>query len=298
MVLGKAPLTLLRGSVVVSAVAAALCLGATMLLPLFRLDIDALNSSITQSLWTTDVYTPAGEKHIPVTTFVKDCSDLVTAFQMAQVSTVVGIGALAVAFLCAVLHMPPTFTHSSFRMHTGCGALICLLLAVAITSAGVNCYFMHTMYENDWCTETTRLTAKSEPVLGGSKPITFYRPPADLARDLRTQRLFLTHAMILKADAFAETATPATVKSKSVITVSAGSLFGGCNPFDGCISSFHDMGFTGAEGWTTTWAALAAAVTGLFAEMMVMIIVGRPSPEAGLGESAAALLQGEDERLL
>ncbi|CBZ31909.1 hypothetical protein, unknown function [Leishmania donovani] len=300
MVSGNTHLTLLRSSVVVGAVAAALCLGATAMLPIFRLNIDALNSSITQSLWTTDIYTPAGEKHIPVKKFVKDCSDLALAFQVAQVCTLVGIGALALAFLCSVLHMSSTFTRSSYRVRAVCGAPICLLLTVAIAAAGLNCYIMRAMYENNWCekntTECMEATQSAMGVIG--RPSILLNRGLPLRKMSKIQHSFLTPAVNMKFAVSREADIFATPLTKAAATGSTGGLFGDCNPFDGCISSFHNMGFTGAEGWQTTWAALAATVTGFFAETLVVIIGGRRSSEAGLGESAVALLQGEDERLL
>lgn len=300
MVSGNTHLTCLRGTVVLGAVGAALCLCAAATLPIFELRVDALNSSITQSLWTTSIYTPAGEKHMPVKTFVKDCDDLVLAFQVAQMSTVVGIGALVLAFLCSVFHMSSTFTYSSYRVRAVCGAPICLLLTVAIAAAGLNCYIMRAMYENDWCgSNNSAVPASStDPAMGIlTEPLTLLKPAMAVVKAPQVQLYLLTPATNTKSDASVGAERIYMPLSK-VAAASTGGLFGDCNPFDGCISSFHSMGFTGAEGWKTTWAALAAAITGFFTETLVVIIGGRRPSEAGVGESAVALLQGEDERLL
>ncbi|CAG9569361.1 hypothetical protein LMJF_08_0640 [Leishmania major strain Friedlin] len=299
MASGSTHLALLRSGVVLSAVAAALCLCATAGLPIFRLNVDVLNSSITQSLWTTDMYTPAGEKHIAVKTFVKDCSDLALAFQVAQVSTLVGIGALVLAFVCSGFHMLSTFTRSSYRVRAVCGAPICLLLTVAIAAAGLNCYIMHAMYENNWCEKNATVCMEAtEPAMGFVVKPSILLAPKTLLREVSTAHRSLTPSVNMKIALSREADILAIPLVKATATGSTGGLFGDCNPFDGCISSFRKMGFTGAEGWQTAWAALASAVAGFFAETLVVIIGSRRTSEAGLGESAVALLQGEDERLL
>ncbi|KAG5486468.1 hypothetical protein LSCM4_07400 [Leishmania orientalis] len=298
MVSEDTKLTVMRGGVVLHAAAAALCLGATAMLPIFRLNIEKLNSSITQSLWTTDIYTPAAEKHIPVKSFVKNCHDLVTAFQVAQAATLVGIAALALAFLCAVFHISPTFTNSGYRVRTVCGAPICTLLLVAIIAAGTNCYIMHAMYENNWCEKNNAgYMAKADvPAAHVAVPAIMHLPSKELREVPHVRRLFATRTVTKMAVPLdiGIVAAPAEMHTAG----SSGVLFGDCNPFDGCISSYREMGFTTAAGWQTTWAALTAAFVGLFAELTVMIIGGSRVAEAGVGESTIALLQGEDERLL
>ncbi|KAG5485123.1 hypothetical protein CUR178_08094 [Leishmania enriettii] len=297
MVSEDSKLAFMRGSVVLHAAAAALCLGTTAVLPIFRLNIEKLNSSITQSLWTTDIYTPAAEKHIPVKSFVKDCRDLVIAFQVAQAATLVGISALALAFLCAVFHISPAFTNSGFRVRTVCGAPICTLLLVAIIAAGTNCFIMHAMYENNWCENNAGYTAKADvPAVHVAAPAIMHLPSEQLREAPHVRRLFATRTVTKMAVPLdiGIVAAPAEMHTAS----SSGVLFEDCNPFDGCISSYREMGFTTATGWQATWAALTVAVVGFFAELTVMMIGVSRFSEAGVGESTIALLQGEDERLL
>ncbi|KAG5485791.1 hypothetical protein LSCM1_07203 [Leishmania martiniquensis] len=298
MVSADTKLALTRGGVVAHAVSAALCLGAMTMLPLFRLKIEMLNSSITQSLWTTDIYTPAVEKHIPVKTFVKDCHDLAIAFEMAQRATLVGIVSLSVTFLFAVFHMSPSFTNSGYRVRTVCGAPICMLLLVAIAAAGVNCYLMHAMYENNWCEESSTgyaVTAKG-PAACVAAPAIMILPNEELHKMPQVQPLFTTPT--LKKNPVALDIGIAAAPAKALFVGSSDAPFGNCNPFDGCISSYHRMGFKVAAGWEAAWAALVAAVIALLAELTVVTVGGSHIAEAGVGESTIALLQGEDERLL
>ncbi|AIN95874.1 hypothetical protein LPMP_080650 [Leishmania panamensis] len=291
-------MNMMRGSVVVSAAAAALYLGATAMLPIFQLNVDKLNSSITQFLWTTDIYTPLGEKHMSVKSFLKNCDNLVTAFQVAQVSTLLGIAALTLAFLCAVFHMTPTFTQSRYRVRTVCGAPICTLLTVALIATGVNCYLMHAMYENKWCENSAY-----EPMVAthfSSPPTSALTQPSRryLHKVWQYWRFFSIPRLSTKPRLSPQPKTTLGKSDDAVMLILTHRLFGDCNPFDGCIVSFREMGFKVVAGWQATWAALAVAITAFFAELMVVIVGGRRLVEAGVGESAVALLQGEDERLL
>lgn len=280
-------LTIMRGGVVLHAAGAAVCLVVTMMLPIFRYDVPELKSSITQSMWTTDLYGPPGEKHVPATDFVSQCRDLTIAFRALQVSSIVGIVALALAFLCAVFHMAPSFTGTRHRIRTVCGAPICTLLLIAIAAAGVNCYITHAMYERDWCknqqTHAVAGVALAVPAVA-ALPVAPVEAVAAIHPPPPAKRLYVQAVAVRQG----HLTRPLAAGIDSDI----------CDPFKGCIASYRTMGFKGAVGWQTMWAALTVAVTGLFAELMVMAIGGSHVTEAGVGAAAASLLRGDDEERL
>ncbi|KPI90610.1 hypothetical protein ABL78_0206 [Leptomonas seymouri] len=267
MVSAEAKMTAARTCVVLSTAAAALCIAAIMRLPIFSLDLGSVKSSITQSLFTTDIYTPAAEKHIPVLNFTEKCEKLQTAFRVAQVTTTAAVVVLGIAFVWGVLHVAPSFIKTNHHVRWMCGAPICILLLLTITAIGIDGYIMKGMYENDtWCTSQ-------------SIPTTHHRiavlraAPAILLADRRT---FLAPAHPIM-DAPMDT----DIRK--------------CNPFDGCIASYREMGFEQAAGYEVVWAALGISVFALVVEMMVMAVGASVVPQAGITEETANLLYRQDE---
>ncbi|KAK7201885.1 Amastin surface glycoprotein [Novymonas esmeraldas] len=298
MVSADTKLMLMRGNVVLHAVAAALCLGSTTMLPIFRLRIDDLHSSITQSLWTTSIYTPAVEKHVPAQTFAENCHDLAVAFKFAQVATIIGIVAFTAATLFSIFHLAPTFTRSRHRVRGVCGAPICALLLLGILSTGVSCYIAHSMYEKDWCAAPAATLATAEPLVQSTQLSSTNVPSVVLhlpGKELRDVSI-LRHSAVTESAVRRTSVAPLSIDTGAAPAYHLGA--GGCNPFDGCVSSYRDMGFEGAAGWQTMWSALILSVVGLFAEAIVIATASSHIAEVGVGEATAALLQGEDERLL
>jgi hypothetical protein len=302
-------MTTARACVVLSTVAAACSAVALLRLPLFELRADALNSSITQSLFTTDIYTPLAEKHIPVKTFTEKCERLQMGFRIAQGCTIAAIACLALAFLCGVLHLTPTFTKTKRNVRCICGAPISLLLLLAVAVISVEGYVLRSMYEdNIECrTETALITGNdavphAEPfalhddaaphegvaAVGRlsilrenrrtlSSVVSPHRlnipPPLDLP-DVPVEVVYARHAELH--------ALAATDEKR-------------CNPFDDCIASYRSMGFEQAVGYRVVWVVLGVAAFAALVEMMVMAVGASAVPQAGVMEETVNLLHRQDD---
>ncbi|KAG5510814.1 hypothetical protein JKF63_07886 [Porcisia hertigi] len=250
--------TIARCCVVLQTAIAALCLSATVSKPIFSLRSDALNSSITQSLWTTSIYTPIAEKHIPVEVFLGDCHNLALAFKAAQVITLIGIAALVLTFLLALLQMAQSIPSRSDRSaSTLCGVMICILFSISIISLRINFLIVSAMYDVDWCTNESSPQAAAVSLLAAA-----HMP-----------------------------------RSMAAPTDTIPGLSGGCNPFDGCVESYRKMGFKVAEGSQLMQYTFFLAVSGLLVEFMTLLWNRSQTMEAGVGEMVA-LRRDDDERLL
>lgn len=272
-------MTTARACVVLSTIAAGLCAASVLRLPLFELKMDSIKSSVTQSLFTADIYTPAFEKHVSTHDFTEKCEKLQTAFAVAQGSTIAAVALLALAMICGVLHLAPSFTKTNHHVRQVCGTPICLLLLLAVIAMGINGYILREMYEKDtWCKVNALHMGTSAPMyVQGNAASGILRQPVRLAMPPMAVRL---------ADA-----RPLKLQRSAAIALGEVKQ---CNYFEDCFASYRDMGFERAMGYRVLWAALGVAAFAMVVEMMVMAVGASVVPQAGIAAETAALLHNQD----
>ncbi|KPA74691.1 hypothetical protein ABB37_09014 [Leptomonas pyrrhocoris] len=311
MVSTEAKMTTARVCVVLSTVAAALGIAAIMRLPLYELRMDSINSSITQSLFTTDIYTPVAEKHIPVRRFTEKCERLQTAFRVAQIGAIAAAALLALAFVCGLLHLAPSFTKTNHRVRRVCGVPICVLLLLTAVALGMDAYIVKALYEKDtWCKQPESITSvfappnwpgqtteEGEAPAAAATVFFVVDPPRVVAQPavLREERrVFATPARWRME--FPAGAIPARPVSPLAHTAADDAAVAKrCNPFEDCISAYREMGFERAVGYNVVWAALWISVFALVVEMMVMAVGASVVPQAGVAAETVSLLQRQDD---
>lgn len=292
MVSAEAKMTAARAGVVLSTVAAGVCVSALLRVPLFELHWPKVSTTITQSLFTTDIYTPVGEKHLDVIEFTEKCETLQKAFRVLQVSTIAALVLLCLAFLCGLFHLAPSFTKTNSRVRRVCGAPICILLLLTAAAIGANGYVVWCMYEKDtWC--------KSEPemqVMAAATPAILREPIQKFAAGPALRARSMSGTSAIQAQPLIMLQQQAPVKVRAAMQMGDEP---DCDPTKGCIGSYRKMGFEHAIGYRTLWAALGVVIFAMVVEMLVMAVGASDVPQAGITAEAAALLgQQDDERVI
>lgn len=179
------------------------------------------------------------------------------------------------------------FSETSHSIRRVCAASTLLFLCGTVIAAGVNGYILRCLYEKDtWCSK--KELTHAELTWTTASPLS-----AILREDRRP--LLVPRRRICEVAPLILQGRPAAPLAVSPLTDPKPR----CNPFEGCISSYRDMGFDTAVGYQLTWATLGVAILALVVELLMVAVRTSVVPQAGITEEAASLLhQQDDDRVI
>lgn len=246
-------LGVLRGSVVISSAVAGAFTPMVMLLPVFVLQMPSINSFLQQYLYTTHVYTPIGDNRVDVTEFYT-CHTLVKAFKISQVALIIAFVCSLLAFFCSVVQASSTFvTNGRFRLHKVSRLPLIIFLVCAFIVQSIAMGVFQSMYEENWCTTPPSATSSASSLLS-----------------LHSTSLTKTmHGISGHHDHNDD-----------------------CNPLDGCVYSFKEMGYKKTGGFNALIVTQVFTLLCCIQEIFVLFFSGKE------GEPVVAVLPQETEPLI
>lgn len=183
------------------------------------------------------------------------CDSLVKAFKIAQVTLIIALVCSLLAFFCSVIQASSTFvTNGRFRLHKVSRLPLIIFLICAFIVQSIAMAVFQSMYEKNWCTTPPSHTAAS-----ASSVLSLHS--SSLIKPMHGIRGHHDHS-------------------------------DDCNPLDGCVYSFKEMGYKKTGGFNALIGTQVFTLLCCILEMFVLFFSGKE------GEPVVAVLPQETEPLI